>query len=218
MPDTPQAKTSLHVLRAAYDKLNIDVEGRILPAMRCLMESEAGHTDGEVHRSPEIEETLPNLIRVPVAVNILDIQIYARPPGFEVQGWKDLRSKTLGIRIGMLSIENSTADFPNLIRKPDNATLFELLQQARVDAVVTLGIRNGCPSHLIQTGQILALEPPLERIMVYHYLHTKHAGILPQLIDVLREMQGNGELQRLREEARMNMVCDEPKKALARGH
>jgi hypothetical protein len=55
------------------------------------------------------------------------------------------------------------------------------------------------------------LSPPLEHIPLYHFLHERHRGLVPQVEKVLREMQGSGELERVRQEATLRMLQDAAK-------
>ncbi len=56
-------------------------------------------------------------------------------------------------------------------------------------------------------SRIYALSPPLQRVFIYHYLHQQHRALVPRIEAVLRDMEADGELVRLRERF-VNQVLD----------
>jgi polar amino acid transport system substrate-binding protein len=49
--------------------------------------------------------------------------------------------------------------------------------------------------------EIHPLDPPLQHIPLYHFLHVRHAMLLPRIEEVLRGMETSGELERVRARA-----------------
>ena len=48
--------------------------------------------------------------------------------------------------------------------------------------------------------EITLLQPPIQRDNLYHYLHSKHAALVPKITAVLQEMEEEGLIQRIKEE------------------
>ena len=48
--------------------------------------------------------------------------------------------------------------------------------------------------------RIAILEPPIQRDPLFHYLHKKHATIVPKMTAVLQEMADEGRIQSITEE------------------
>ena len=51
----------------------------------------------------------------------------------------------------------------------------------------------------VQGGRILELRPPLTRFDLFHYLHEKHASLVPILAAELSKMRREGRLAAIRE-------------------
>ena len=47
---------------------------------------------------------------------------------------------------------------------------------------------------------IHALEPPLVRIDLYHYLHQRHADLVPEIADTIRKMEASGRISEIRDQ------------------
>lgn len=47
---------------------------------------------------------------------------------------------------------------------------------------------------------IQLLEPPLKHYPLYHYIHTRHAALVPQLEETLQQMEQEGVIRTLQEQ------------------
>lgn len=206
MMDDEVDHVSLAVLRTAYERLGIAVEGRPLPAARALAEADAGNSDGEVNRIAEIENAHPELIRIPVAVNVLDGVAFTCRKDVTVPDWESLAPLRVGVRRGVRFAEIGTEHLGGLTIATSYDTLFDMLLHGRLDVVVAS--RPVGEGQRRRTGSdcIRALKPPLHRTHVYHYLHKRHADLVPELTKVLRRMQADGTLHRIRTEVVRRLV------------
>jgi len=195
----PMSAASLAVLKAAYARLGIQVDGKLLPASRALVESDAGRTDGEVHRIKAIAPQHPNLILISVPVNKLEGMAFSCIRTFEIEGWDSLKELHVGVRRGIKYSEKNTKDLPHVTILKDADALFELLRMNRLDVVVTDRVKG--EEIKARTGEecFIANEPPLIVIPLYHYLHKKNAEMVPRLTAVLEDMAASGEMQAIRE-------------------
>ena len=50
------------------------------------------------------------------------------------------------------------------------------------------------------------VEPALERIPLYHFLHQRHRELVPKVEKVIRDMQASGELERVRQHAMAKLL------------
>jgi len=75
----------------------------------------------------------------------------------------------------------------------------QILHRDRVDIVITARINGLLQIKKLNLDSIHALSPPLSREPVYHYLHEKHEALVPKIDRILKEMEKNGTLGRLRE-------------------
>lgn len=57
-------------------------------------------------------------------------------------------------------------------------------------------------------GASRPLLSPLEHIPLYHFLHERHRDLVHRVEKALRDMQANGELERVRQQAMDRMLKD----------
>lgn len=210
MPDDEIAYTSLAVLKEAYSRLDLKVEGLTLPASRALEESDAGRTDGEVNRIAAIENAHPNLIRVPVPVNFLEGVAYSCRKKIHVEGWESLRGYRIGIRNGIKFAERGTEGLPNVTRATDYDVLFELLFVGRLDVVIASRQVGSLQFRRSGMDCLVVNEPPLTSLPLYHYLNKRHVTLVPALTHILQEMVDTGEAEALRQEATTELFAHAP--------
>jgi polar amino acid transport system substrate-binding protein len=80
---------------------------------------------------------------------------------------------------------------------------FRMLHAGRNDVVVDLRTTQCKLKHFDVSG-IRALEPPLARIPLYHYLHARHKALSAKLETVLTRMEQEGDLKTIQEQARQD--------------
>jgi hypothetical protein len=75
-----------------------------------------------------------------------------------------------------------------------------MLYADRIDVAVT-DLFSGMITlkELGLNSAIRPMPPPLQKIYIYHFLHENHRALVPKVEAVLREMERSGELTRLRE-------------------
>jgi len=191
---------SLVVLKEAYSRLGITVETVQLPAARALAEADRGITDGEVHRIKDIEILHPELIRVDFPLNNLE-GVALAIENLQIATPDDLIPYRVGIKTGLVYSEKLTQKVPNVTRLPDSQKLITPLLQGRLDVIITdsmwaeLQIAQNPGKGLHIVGQ------PLVVIPLYHFVHKRHAELVPKLVDILKTMEQSGLSERLRKEA-----------------
>jgi polar amino acid transport system substrate-binding protein len=57
-------------------------------------------------------------------------------------------------------------------------------------------------------NKLQPVEPPLEHIPLYHFLHERHRELVPRVGQVIRDMQSRGELERLRHQLMEKMLAE----------
>ncbi|MDV7341829.1 transporter substrate-binding domain-containing protein [Terasakiella sp. A23] len=190
------------VLRKAYEKIGYQLHILSLPAKRSLHHANEGQSDGELFRIDGMEKTFTNLIKVPVAVNQLDAMVMTQKDDFSVKGWDSLNPYLIAIRRGVKFSEIGTKGMSRVYFNSNMGLGRILIQDNNVDIAV-IARANGLQTiqHLreVNASQKLHLtEPPIATYPLYHYLHKKHADLVPRLAAVLEEMQANGEMAAIR--------------------
>jgi polar amino acid transport system substrate-binding protein len=193
----PLSYSSLAVLTVAYGKLGIDIKGIRLPAARALAQSDAGLTDGEVHRIKAIAPQHPQLLLIDVPINRVEAMALSCNQSVDTSSLAAMRDRRIGIKVGTLYAERLTKGMPNVTRMPSETMLMELLLAHRLDVVI--GDRPWALTQLAGVGHecVRINEPPLMSIPVYHYLNVRHATLAPDIRRVLQEMKDSGEMDEI---------------------
>lgn len=193
---TRPVKAVGEVLRRAYQKIGIKIEILELPGVRGLKYSHEGQTDGEAFRTRGIETEYTDLIRIDVAVSADEMFLFVKQgKEFEVDGWESLPKEGLvGYQRGVKFVELNAAKYSIKTYHVDSTEqLFKMLDFGRVDAVISgseMGAKN---IRTLNLQNIIRLTPPIHTSVLYHYLHKKHAHLVPQITAVLQEMKASGE-------------------------
>lgn len=189
-PDIPpdiRGVMAERVLREAYKRLGVMVEYRLYPGERALMSANRGITDGEVARVEGLEKMYPNLIMVSVPIAYIELVVFTTDPLVTVRGWKSLQTYSVGILRGMKVAEIRTQGM-NVEPVARSEQLFRKLAAKRNDVAVYL--RDGyCEVKRLNLPEIRIVEPPLEQLTCYHYLHKRHQEFVKKLEAVLRQME-----------------------------
>jgi len=192
------------VLREAYGKLGFTLYITPLPAKRSLHHANEGMADGELFRITGMEKKFPNLIKVPVPINSLDGVAVTRKVDFTVAGWDSLKPYFIAIRRGVKFSDTGTKDMKRIYFN-SNIGLGRILIEskgvdiavmARVNALKTL-------QHLREvkaSTELRILEPAIASYPLFHYLHKKHAHLVPKLTQILDAMHASGRTAEIRKD------------------
>jgi ABC-type amino acid transport substrate-binding protein len=197
------------ILVAVYKRLGITVEFMDLPAKRSLLESSEGRVDGEVQRILAVQDQYPTLIAVQPSFNFIEPTAFV-PTGISlrVEGWKSLAPHSIGIVRGVGSSERGTQG----MRAVEPVTTMENLMQSLHAGRFEVAVNDRFSGLLVirrlgLEGKVQALDPPLERIPLYHFLHERHRDLVPKVEQVIRSMQASGELDRVRHRVMDGMLA-----------
>lgn len=189
----------MRVLKEAYAKCDVALEFKDLPAERALVSANNGVTDGEFIRVADLEREYPNLIMIPVPVAYEDIVIYTKNVEFAVEGWHSLSPYRIGFIRGFKLAEINTKGM-NVESVGTIKRAFLKLDAGRNDVVVDLRSAQ-CVLKDLNLSTIKALEPPLMRMVQYHYLHKRHKALAYKLEAIMTYMKQEGELKAIQERA-----------------
>ena len=153
--------------------------------------------DGELYRKQGLAQEYPNLLMVPVPLLTFELVIFSRGTSFAVGGWESLRPYTFGFVRGNKVAQQNTKG----MKAEQVATLqqaFEKLAMGRTDLVLGHRASGMAVVRSQKLEGITVLEPPLASFPVYHYLNKKHAALVPELTRVLKQMEADTTIERIR--------------------
>jgi polar amino acid transport system substrate-binding protein len=185
------------ILTEAYRRIDIDLQFKEVPATRALFEASQGHVDGDLQRIDGLSARFPKLAQVKVPINEFDAVVVTRDKQFTPDGWSSLTPYTIGFHRGIVIFENRTAGMKT-DPAPTNELVLKKLQTGRTDIAV---MPEGDSRDLLATmpgHSLMILFPAVERVPLYHYVHTRHAALVPRLEAALRAMQADGSAAAIR--------------------
>jgi polar amino acid transport system substrate-binding protein len=181
------------VLRAAYAKLGIVPRFEEFPLLRSLVMADNGTLDGDLMRIAETVERYPNLIRIEVPINYLDITSYARAPCPALGNWAALRGKRVAYIRGVLAVERRLGD-ATAVPVENMNELFRVLERGMVDVAVGTGLETDREMLRHKNEALCKVPGMLERTPLYHHLNKRHAQLAARLTEQLRAMSRRGEI------------------------
>lgn len=210
LENVPDQYVGGEILVEVYKRLGITVQFADLPAKRSLIESSEGRVDGEVQRILAVQDQYPTLVAVHPTINFIEPAAFVRKGmNPRLNGWKSLAPHSLGIVRGVGSSERGTQGMPAVEAVTTMEHLMQSLDAGRFEVAVNdrfsglLVIRR-----LGLESKLQPVEPPLEHIPLYHFLHERHRDLVPKVGQVIRDMQSRGELERLRHQLMEKMLAE----------
>jgi polar amino acid transport system substrate-binding protein len=194
------ATISEHVMRVAYDRLGIDMFVISLPAERAILAANMGTADGELYRIKNMQFKYKNLIMVPVPIGKLEGIAITKNKKISIKKWEELAIHRTCFRHGVKFAE---AGLNNIKAQPVslNSQLFGMLRKNRCDIIVIARITSiPLMLNFIATQKVPIYQSVLQTYPLFHYLHKKNAHLLPRLVKVLKKMQQEGLIEKIRSE------------------
>lgn len=181
-------------LREAYGRLTPPwkTEFVAMPAARALVESNQGRMDGETARIAGLEAEYANLhcVAVPLYINTNSAFVFGagRVAPDSLDALQQLGR--VGIVGGWKTAEEATTGWRNVVRVSSHLSALQMLKLGRLDAF--LGRSEDSVRTLLQQGVRLADYPNqvVLRAPLFHYLHQKHADLVPAITRELQQLQG----------------------------
>ncbi len=205
----PPMSIAEKVLGEAYKRLGIRLEVHKYPGERSLQSANSGQMDGELYRRAGMERDYPNLMQVPVPLQVYEIVVFTRDSALSISAWDELSSLTIGYVRGIEIIEANTKG----MRTEPVPTLQQALQKlmvGRTDVVVGNRVSGLAAIKALKLDKVRVLQPALASFPVYHYLNRKHAALIPRLTAVLQQMQQEKVIERIQREVLAQQPATEP--------
>jgi polar amino acid transport system substrate-binding protein len=198
----PDQRIGGEILKVVYARLGIQVEFVAVPALRSLLESSEGRVDGEVQRILQVETQYPTLLALKPSINFIEPAAFVKRLDFKVQGWPSVAPYRVGIVRGVGSSEAGTRGMPRVTAVASMEALMRMVAAGRLDVAVNDRLSGVLVLHQLGLqGDVRPLDPPLQRVPLYHFLHVKHQELVPRVEEMLRSMAVSGELEQIRARA-----------------
>lgn len=174
------------LLRAAYRRLNIEIEIVQSPGRRSLAEANAGTFDGELLRAPAIEASFHNLLRVPTPVATIDIVALVGKDAPRIESRADLATLRVGYERGVMLIEKDPVS-AGFHAGDDLDSLLTLLAGGKLDVVLDVPTDFEAAKRRLGLSQLQATDFVFASASMYHYLHKRHQDLVGKLNKAIQE-------------------------------
>ncbi|WP_026959767.1 substrate-binding periplasmic protein [Aliagarivorans taiwanensis] len=188
------------IIEHAYAKLGITLSYRALPAKRSIQYANEGKADGELLRVASFAPDYPNLIKIPVAISYLEQSLFSATHKHGPSTCRGLSAYRVGVIRGVKHAETCAQHAKEVIRYNDMNQMMRVLNTGRIDFVISGKVTASLRLNGLGLSNINALEPPLSRAPLYHYLNKKHQALASQLHGIFLAMHNSGELEKIRED------------------
>jgi len=190
------------VAAEAFRRNGLELKLVKLPAQRGLSNANAGIEDGELIRIAGIEETYPNLLRVPEKMIDLNFVAFTRNPSIAIDGWNSLLPYSVGYVRGWKIYETNVPEAVTQTPVNDGEILFALLEKNRIDVALFSEYLGLDLIHRLGVDGVRLAGPPLASREMFMYLNKKHSEKIAGISAALKAIKTEGiyglELARLK--------------------
>lgn len=204
------------VLLSICRKLDFNCQVEFMPAKRAEREVNAGDKVGEILRVWDYGVRNQSLIRVPTAYYQLQTAVFSLAERqIQINDISDLGEYRIGVVRGVKHTEFVSMYPRQVLMVNDSEQLFSLLQNDRVDVVLTSRIDgeriNKVVMQKVNAAQFSAPLQPYRSVVIndpllaeqnlYFYLHPNYIDLQAPFDKTLQEMKLSGELARIIKQA-----------------
>lgn len=189
--ESRNARIAEDIIREVYQRIGIDIRVEYVPAQRALSLSSQGVVDGELERIYAIGDLHPNLLRLEPPIFQTKDMIFTKMKNFRYDGKASLQGYRIGIVNGAKMSERATQGM-SVAKLTHSSQLFHMLAKDRLDIVVISQVTGETHLRDYREQGIYMLEQPIATANLYHYLHKKHRGLLPEVEASLTDVIASG--------------------------
>lgn len=181
------------VLAPAYAELGIRFEVVKSPGHRALLDAASGKTDGELVRFQHVETLYDSLVRVKVPIVMVRTFAYTNKPELLGKQFSELKHLRIGYVIAVRFTQKLAEGFAETWEAETPEQLFEMLQRDRVDLVMVSDVEGNRAISQMELSNVFPLASSQRDVPFFHFLHIKHADLVPQIETVLRRRGSGGD-------------------------
>lgn len=186
-----QGRQTRFALEMVYASLHIKANFAPRPPLRALNEADSGLLDGEMMRPAGIEVDYPNLLRVNVPLYMNSATATVRQ-GVAVPANVEALSKfkAVGIVRGIRHAEATTEGWRNVVVANNYVAAVRMLKEGMIDVLLggDTAVIDAISSNHYDAGAFQRRE--VYSTPLYHYLHKRHAALLPKVQAELAKLRG----------------------------
>lgn len=194
----PPSQAIKAILTKAYARINVPVVFKPFSHKRSVAFVNEGLADAEAFRIKGIDVIYKNLVMVDVPIRQDDMHLYVQKhKAFAVNGFASIpKHYTVGYLRGVIFAERGIKNYHLKGNEFNDAEQVVMhIKMGRSDAVI-LGKGSVSESlfNKFDDLNVVRLEPPIYKTVLYHYLHKRNQHLIPGLQKAFQEMTESGEL------------------------
>jgi polar amino acid transport system substrate-binding protein len=185
------------IVKEAFRRIGHEIKIIHAPSERCLVNANNGIDDGNFARIAGLEAIYPNLVMVPEPIATFEFALFSKNKNVLVNGWNSLKPYKTGIVTGWKILEKNLGPLPLLYRATDQQSLFDMLEQDRIDVAVFELTEGKEIVRQMKKTAIRPIKPLLDKRDMFIYLNKRHSVLTEQLSNALKDMKRDGTFQRI---------------------
>ena len=163
-----------------------------LPPERGLMNANAGIEDGDLTRIAGLEQTYPNLVRVPEKLVDWHFVAFARTATITDASWRTLEPLSVAYIKGWKIYEKSLLPATRSITADSPEQLFAMVENNRIDVALYERSLGSALAKKMRITALRVVEPALAVREMFIYLNTRHADKVSAIASSLRAIKAEG--------------------------
>jgi len=181
-----ESKQAAEILSKAYQKIGHTITVKNYPGKRSVYYANEGISDAELIRIKGTEVKYPNLVRIPTPILISKMVVLtSKDSNFTPLKWEDLAKTKIGIPLGVKLLEDRIAHLAPM-RVPYSENLLRMVILGRIEvAAMPLAMAL---QHTELVNQLRIVEPSIEDVELYHFVHKKHKKLIKELSSAIKEL------------------------------
>lgn len=198
LEDSESQNIALCVIQEAYKNIGITTKFIKFPTLRSMVLSNRGKYDDESSRVKSIQKEFKNLIIIPIpTIQLRGVAFTKNFKDFTPNGFNSLSSYSIIINNGAQFARNGTAALPRVYKANNYKLVFEFLLKDRADFAIAPYSNSVGLFRQLNITEIKALDPPLIKIPMFHFLHKKNQPLVPSIKAALMEMASKGRIDKI---------------------
>lgn len=196
--DSTATKITNLLLTECFHRLDYRVDILRRPSKRSIVEADDGRVDGEFARTEAVAARYPNLIKVPEHIGQETLSAFTAYPDMKVEGWASLVDRHVAWVAGREICSCRLGHVARKTLEKNEESLLRFLGAQRAEAGVMGRERGREMLKRLGVDNVHPVEPPLEVVNLYLYLHKRHKPIIPGVVAMLRKLKSDGTLEAIR--------------------
>lgn len=185
------------VLIEAFERSDVDIKIRFVPALRGATLANSGADDGHFTRTAKAAKAFENLLPMNVPLHQSEYIAMVKRDDISIDKWEDLQRYHVGYPFGWDVFESQKTHFGEGTPYYKIPQMIEHLATDKIDVMLGGRIETKILKNRYKLPSYREIEPPLVKKEIFLLLHKKHRNLISKLDLALSDMISEGVAQKL---------------------